>query len=66
MSEQPTCPMCDEPVEGLEDNDSFPFCSSRCKDLDLGHWFDEAYAVPMTPETTERTLEADDSGDSDG
>lgn len=23
-----------------------PFCSARCRDLDLGRWLDGAYAVP--------------------
>ncbi|MEM7023748.1 MAG: DNA gyrase inhibitor YacG [Pseudomonadota bacterium] len=23
-----------------------PFCSARCRDLDLGRWFGDAYAVP--------------------
>jgi endogenous inhibitor of DNA gyrase (YacG/DUF329 family) len=58
--------MCDERVKGLEDNESFPFCSSRCKELDLGHWCDEAYTIPVTPEMTERKLRADDSGDPEG
>jgi endogenous inhibitor of DNA gyrase (YacG/DUF329 family) len=23
-----------------------PFCSARCRDIDLGRWLDGAYAVP--------------------
>jgi hypothetical protein len=23
-----------------------PFCSARCRDIDLGRWFGERYAVP--------------------
>jgi uncharacterized protein len=23
-----------------------PFCSARCRDVDLGRWFGEAYRVP--------------------
>jgi hypothetical protein len=23
-----------------------PFCSARCRDVDLGHWFQESYTVP--------------------
>jgi endogenous inhibitor of DNA gyrase (YacG/DUF329 family) len=23
-----------------------PFCSERCKMIDLGHWFEESYRVP--------------------
>jgi endogenous inhibitor of DNA gyrase (YacG/DUF329 family) len=25
---------------------SFPFCSKRCRLLDLGQWLDEGYRVP--------------------
>ena len=63
MSSQPTCPVCDDPVEGLDDNDAFPFCSTRCKRVDLGRWFDESYTIPMTPRTTERSLEPDEPDD---
>ena len=36
------CPICRKPR-----NAEFkPFCSARCRDLDLGKWLDEGYAVP--------------------
>jgi len=28
-----------------EDAATFPFCCDRCKTIDLGRWFDEAYKV---------------------
>jgi endogenous inhibitor of DNA gyrase (YacG/DUF329 family) len=38
------CPLCGKPrVQQFR-----PFCSERCRDLDLGHWFQESYAVPAT------------------
>ena len=30
-----------------------PFCSDRCKDIDLGHWFMEDYSVAATDVTSE-------------
>jgi endogenous inhibitor of DNA gyrase (YacG/DUF329 family) len=27
-------------------NPSFPFCSPRCKMVDLGRWLDGTYAIP--------------------
>ncbi len=30
----------------LELHPHFPFCSSRCKMADLGHWFAEDYRIP--------------------
>jgi len=44
MSNRP-CPICKQPR-----SDTFaPFCSSRCRDLDLARWFNEGYAVPGPP-----------------
>jgi endogenous inhibitor of DNA gyrase (YacG/DUF329 family) len=38
----PRCPICGRPrVRRYR-----PFCSARCRDLDLARWFGEAYAVP--------------------
>jgi endogenous inhibitor of DNA gyrase (YacG/DUF329 family) len=43
------CPMCRAPV--LEEgNPAFPFCSSRCRLLDLGNWLGEEYRIPAAEE----------------
>ncbi|MCK6547618.1 DNA gyrase inhibitor YacG [Myxococcota bacterium] len=44
------CPICKKPVE--EAAPTRPFCSTRCKDVDLGKWLGEEYRItrPMTPE----------------
>lgn len=41
------CPICKKPVEqaSLE----FPFCSQRCRLLDLGKWASEDYRIPAQP-----------------
>jgi uncharacterized protein len=39
------CPTCGKPVE-WKDNQFRPFCSERCKLLDLGRWVSEEYKVP--------------------
>ena len=36
-----------------------PFCSSRCKDIDLAHWLGGFYAIPC------HNVEADSSYDAD-
>ena len=41
----PRCPVCSQPVQ-LEDNPLVPFCSERCRLIDLGHWLDESYGLP--------------------
>jgi endogenous inhibitor of DNA gyrase (YacG/DUF329 family) len=41
----PRCPVCDADVD-LQRTPTVPFCSERCRLIDLGRWLDEAYAVP--------------------
>jgi endogenous inhibitor of DNA gyrase (YacG/DUF329 family) len=43
----PACPICGRPVEDARHR---PFCSARCKRVDLGRWFGEAYRVPVEDE----------------
>ena len=43
------CPVCKKPAEPRGKNPSFPFCSDRCRRVDLGRWFGEEYRVPSTP-----------------
>jgi len=41
--------------EKVGDLPHFPFCSERCKLLDLGAWFDEEHRIPDTePEDAPR------------
>jgi len=40
------CPSCAEPVVWSETNSDRPFCSERCKLIDLGAWAAEEYAIP--------------------
>jgi len=39
-----TCPICKKPTDSEKDAD-FPFCSERCRLLDLGAWSAEKYVV---------------------
>jgi endogenous inhibitor of DNA gyrase (YacG/DUF329 family) len=38
------CPMCQRATDSELDKD-FPFCSERCRLLDLGAWASEKYVV---------------------
>lgn len=40
------CPTCKKSVEWKESNSWRPFCSERCKLIDLGAWANEEYRVP--------------------
>ena len=44
------CPQCKTPVRWGPDSPDRPFCSERCKLIDLGQWADEQYRVPATPD----------------
>lgn len=48
------CPNCGRETE-YQSNDFRPFCSERCKMLDLGAWIDGEYTLPV--EGTEMTEE---------
>ena len=39
------CPICQSPVN-WDDNAYRPFCSERCKLIDLGKWASEQYRIP--------------------
>ena len=43
-----TCPVCSKSlqIEKMQDLPTFPFCSDRCRLVDLGRWIDGAYAIP--------------------
>jgi uncharacterized protein len=41
-----TCPTCNSPVEWGPQSPSRPFCSERCKLIDLGAWAAEAHSIP--------------------
>ncbi len=41
-----SCPQCQSPFNYYS-SESRPFCSERCRKIDLGHWFQESYVVPL-------------------
>ena len=50
------------------DRDWRPFCSERCKLLDLRNWVDERYRVPGDTDSTlpDRSRDSDEAGTGDG
>ena len=40
------CPTCDRTMEWSPDNPYRPFCSERCKLIDLGAWLSEQRGIP--------------------
>lgn len=64
------CPICKKVV--ADEGPDRPFCSPRCKAVDLGRWLGEAYRVsrPVTPEDedalpTVTVVEGADAGEDD-
>jgi endogenous inhibitor of DNA gyrase (YacG/DUF329 family) len=41
------CPTCGKDVAWRPENTWRPFCSERCKLIDLGEWATEKYKVPV-------------------
>jgi endogenous inhibitor of DNA gyrase (YacG/DUF329 family) len=39
------CPICGKAAKPRAENPSVPFCSPRCKQVDLGKWLNEDYRV---------------------
>jgi len=42
-----SCPRCGKPSLFTAENPYRPFCSERCKLIDLGNWADGRYAIPV-------------------
>mgnify|MGYP002626681524 FL=1 len=51
MSKKITCPICNKKTSLGKENSFRPFCSDRCRLIDLGEWMEENYTVsdPLIP-----------------
>jgi uncharacterized protein len=56
------CPICSKRLEiqALADLPSFPFCTERCKLIDLGRWIDGTYIEAVIKSSEDK------EGDSEG
>lgn len=53
------CPICDRAMPGRTSEwPEYPFCSPRCRKIDLGRWLGESYRLPSPGEP-----ESDDPSD---
>jgi len=53
------CPICQQPTDSAANAD-FPFCSERCRLIDLGQWADESYRISTPAPTHNADSEGDD------
>jgi uncharacterized protein len=50
---QVSCPVCATKVDWVPEQRFKPFCSERCKMIDLGDWATEAHKIPCGPVNSE-------------
>lgn len=55
---QVACPTCGRRIPWSTDNPWRPFCSERCRLIDLGEWLSESHRIPgetLPPEDDEES-----------
>ncbi len=52
------CPICKQTVS-WEGNPFRPFCSERCKLIDLDNWIEERYRVPAATDAADESVAPD-------
>ncbi|HXH75760.1 MAG TPA: DNA gyrase inhibitor YacG [Bacteriovoracaceae bacterium] len=52
---QVTCPTCKKKFNYYT-SEFRPFCTERCRLIDLGQWLDESYTVPVQKLTEDEAL----------
>ncbi|WP_354685549.1 DNA gyrase inhibitor YacG [Cupriavidus necator] len=57
------CPTCGTEVAWVPDNKFRPFCSERCKQIDLGAWASEKYVIGGKPGETQSADLSDEEDD---
>ncbi|WP_179404911.1 DNA gyrase inhibitor YacG [Burkholderia guangdongensis] len=58
------CPSCGKEVRWAPENRFRPFCSARCKQLDLGAWAAEKYRIGSTgDEPSSEESDSNERGD---
>ncbi len=55
------CPKCKQELPEGRNTPTFPFCSKRCKMIDLGNWLSGEYHIsePLTKEESERLADSE-------
>lgn len=59
------CPTCQKSIEWTESSTFRPFCSDRCRIIDLGDWASEKHAIPdeSNLSSEEISFSSDDESD---
>ena len=59
------CPTCQKKVEWSDRSKFKPFCSERCRLIDLGDWAAEKHAIPAEPIPSTEELPYSTDNDTD-
>ncbi len=51
------CPTCQKEIEWDKKNPFRPFCSERCRLIDLGDWANETHRIPSNEPVSEEALD---------
>lgn len=55
------CPICKKDVQ--PGDPELPFCSERCRLIDLGNWASEKYVIPGSPAEPQKPADGNDDGE---
>ena len=55
------CPTCNRPVTWSDESKWRPFCSERCKLIDLGAWASEQRTIPDDAPPDDELKDVDDT-----
>jgi endogenous inhibitor of DNA gyrase (YacG/DUF329 family) len=51
------CPICGRAVRETQNK---PFCTARCKEVDLHRWLSESYRIPANPDPDDEADEGEE------
>jgi len=56
------CPICSKSyeIQTIDELPGFPFCSERCRLIDLGRWVEGVYAIPASPPSEPAEIPSED------
>lgn len=55
------CPICEKNMPGhAQEWPDYPFCSPKCRKIDLGRWLGEKYRVPAENQDGTRDDDSDE------
>ena len=54
------CPQCRKLIRWSASNTSRPFCSERCRLIDLGEWASEGHRIAGTPQARDDAPDEDE------